>query len=68
MRSRLAALVVTAGLVLAACGGDNDGSATQTDPRDASLLDFEAAAVDEQVVDVGEYAGTDLVIWFWAPW
>lgn len=68
MRSRLAALVVTAGLVLAACGGDNDGSAIQTDARDASLLDFEAAAVDEQVVDVGEYAGTDLVIWFWAPW
>ena len=53
----------------AGAGGAGDsGDSGDATPAEASLLDFEAVAVDESVVDVGQYAGTDLVIWFWAPW
>lgn len=67
MRSRLATLAVTAGLVLGACGGGSDAAQSAGTPGDG-LLDFEAPSVGAETVDVREYAGSDLVIWFWAPW
>lgn len=47
-------------------GGNGSGDSSG-DPN-GGLLDFEATAVDGSTVDVRSYAGSDLVIWFWAPW
>lgn len=70
-RPLLAALV--AACVLAACGGTDAGDQVVggdagPDPADTDLLDFEATAVDGSTVDVADFAGEDLVVWFWAPW
>lgn len=70
MRSRLASIVVASGLALAACGGSSsseDGTASTTEAS-ADLLSFQADTVDGSTVDLGDFAGSDLVIWFWAPW
>ena len=42
--------------------GDSGGEAA------TELLSFQAQAVDGSTVDLGDFAGSDLVIWFWAPW
>lgn len=36
--------------------------------EDAGILDVEATTVSGDVVDLGRYAGSDLALWFWAPW
>ena len=72
MRTRLLAGLVAAALTLAACGGgDGDGGSADGNTGavpEAQLLAFEAETIDGETVDVGDYAGSDLVIWFWAPW
>lgn len=83
MRSRLTSIVVAAGLALAACGGgssSDQGAGTAGTPdaagdggssggeASAELLSFQAETVDGTTVDLGDFAGSDLVIWFWAPW
>lgn len=35
---------------------------------DASVLSGTATTVDGSAFDLGDLAGTDLVVWFWAPW
>ncbi|MGK2930035.1 MAG: hypothetical protein ACSLFO_10715 [Acidimicrobiales bacterium] len=78
MRTRLLVTAVALALVAGACGGGGDQSA-QTGPADAGstdsgpeadgkVLDFRAESVDGSTVDVSSLRGTDLVIWFWAPW
>lgn len=32
------------------------------------FLDFTAETVRGEPVDGADYAGQDLVLWFWAPW
>lgn len=32
------------------------------------LLDFQAQTVSGQPFDGADYAGQDLMVWFWAPW
>ncbi len=67
MRTRLLAGIIAAALALAACGGGNDGVGPET-AAPADLLGFSATSVGGQTVEVDSLAGSDLVIWFWAPW
>ncbi len=72
VRTRLFTGLLAAALALAGCGGDDTsegavGEASGAVPE-AELLSFEADTIDGESVDVSDYAGSDLVIWFWAPW
>lgn len=72
VRIRLLTGLLVAAVALAACGdGDSGGtgdSASSASVPEAELLAFEAETIAGDAVDVSEYAGSDLVIWFWAPW
>ncbi len=69
VRTRLLAGLIAAALALMACGGDDGGGGVgETAVTPADLLSFDAQTVAGDSVDVSEYAGSDLVIWFWAPW
>ena len=66
-------MVAVAALAVAACGTNTSsdeasgvGGATET--TGAALLDFEAQAVGGGDVHGADYAGRDLIVWFWAPW
>ena len=55
--------LVLASLAVAACssgGGD-------ADPGVPAVLDVVAPAVGGGEVDLADYAGQDLALWFWAP-
>lgn len=64
-RIRLLAVVLVAALTAVACGGseDEDVAATVSDQ-----LDFTAPDVRGGQVVGAEFAGQDVVVWFWAPW
>lgn len=76
----LAALILAAGLGVAACGADDAttepgaggsdtaGGADPAQRLDESVLQGEAATVDGSTLDLASLAGNDLVVWFWAPW
>ena len=32
------------------------------------ILDFEATSVSGETVAGGDFAGQDLMVWFWVPW
>lgn len=64
-----------------ACGNGSVNNATPTGPTDTvATAETAAEAVNswphdwrEELVgggqfDAGDYAGQDLVLWFWAPW
>lgn len=74
VRRSAAAAVVAAGLALAACGSDDSAeSAPLTAGAAADVLaadTFEATAqtIQGETFDLGQLAGTDLILWFWAPW
>ncbi len=34
----------------------------------AELLDFSAASADGGTINMADYAGQDILLWFWAPW
>lgn len=63
-------------LLGAACGGDSPGetsdatSAAKTqEPAGVDWpLRFSGGTVDGAQFNSGDYAGQDLVLWFWAPW
>lgn len=69
---RLLSGLVAAALALAACGSGDGGTAAADGDTgsvpEADLLSFEAETIGGETVDVSDYAGSDLVIWFWAPW
>ena len=72
VRIRLLTGLIAAAVALAACGdgeggGGGDAAGSASVPE-ADLLSFEAETIAGDAVDVSEYAGSDLVIWFWAPW
>ncbi len=73
MRTRLLVTAVALALAAAACGGGGDqsaqtGAVDEVPEADETVLDFRAETVDGSTVDVNSLQGTDLVIWFWAPW
>lgn len=65
-------LAVSLGLALtaAACGSDSASAPAATSAADAGagVLALQAPAADGSVIDLADYAGQDLVLWFWAPW
>ena len=71
--SRLVAVVVVAVLAVAGCGtstssDEASGVGGPPEAAGAALLDFEARAVGGGEVHGSDYAGRDLIVWFWAPW
>ena len=62
----------------AACGSSSsdDVSAPADAPASAdagaetasSVLDISAPAADGTTINLSDYAGQDLMLWFWAPW
>lgn len=67
---RILALLAAFSLVAAACGGgDGSTTASRAGQEDASSsLSFAATAIDGQEVALADYAGQDVMLWFWAPW
>jgi len=80
---RVVGVAAVASIVLAACGGGNDAtspvSTTTAASSDAPIAADEAAAAFTQVFaagapldgvsfDASTLAGSDAVVWFWAPW
>ena len=59
---RLPALAVVAAFALAACGG---GSSAIDVAEDGT---FTAPGIDGGEVALADYAGQDIMVWFWAPW
>ena len=43
-------------------------SAPTGDVLPASTFDADAVTVDGDAYDLSQLAGTDVVLWFWAPW
>lgn len=68
VRTRLSIGLLAAALVLAACGGGDGNGDSAAPVPEGDLLSFEAETIGGDSVDVDDYAGSDLVIWFWAPW
>lgn len=71
-RSRpLLALVAAVALLGAACSSDSD-PATSAGAGDgdggAQAVSFATVDLDGASVDSASLAGTDTVLWFWAPW
>lgn len=77
---RLASVLIAVALGAAACSSGDDGAdvsaapavdrsgvETETDGT-TSLLDISASTADGSTIDLSDYAGQDLMLWFWAPW
>ncbi len=66
---RRAILVVSAALWAVACGG-SERVASSGAPGEsiAASLTGEFATMSGDTVDLATFAGSDVVLWFWAPW
>jgi len=64
---RSAAMVLALAFVAASCGGGDD-SGTSFGPPDGTDRDFVATSLDGEEVALADYAGQDVMVWFWAPW
>jgi hypothetical protein len=67
MRRSLAALALVA-LVTSCSSGDDSSPATTTTTAAASPLAFTAPTVGGGELDLADYAGRDVALWFWAPY
>ncbi|MEL7157500.1 MAG: hypothetical protein AAFN30_12975 [Actinomycetota bacterium] len=72
-RTRAVAVLFAAALALAACGGDDGAGDAPLAAGSASVLPAEtfdgtAQTLEGEAFDLGQLAGTDLILWFWAPW
>ena len=77
-RSRgVAAVALLIAVLAAACGGTDDVETASSEPAGeepagdvlpASTFDGEAMTVAGESYDLSQLAGTDVVLWFWAPW
>ncbi|MEM9561536.1 MAG: hypothetical protein AAGA93_02895 [Actinomycetota bacterium] len=76
----LAGAVLSVSLLAAACGGSDADTASEAgadagsgDAANGPVIDDatfsgEAATVSGGTFELGDLAGQDLVLWFWAPW
>lgn len=49
--------------------GGAEEAAVDTGPKlDPAVLSGQATTVTGEVFELGDLAGQDLVVWFWAPW
>jgi hypothetical protein len=64
-------VIVSALAVLAACGSDSsdttDTSPTVAEQGSSSVLELTAPLVGGGELDLGQYAGSPVALWFWAP-
>ncbi|MEM9565477.1 MAG: hypothetical protein AAGA93_22835 [Actinomycetota bacterium] len=68
-RTRLLAVLLGLALVAAACGSSSTSSTAPTGASDGeSALSGTFETLDGTSIDLGDLAGQDVVLWFWAPW
>ncbi len=70
--------MLSVSLLAAACGGSDadtsaEAGADAGDAMNAPMVDDamfsgEATTVTGETFELGDLAGQDLVLWFWAPW
>jgi hypothetical protein len=64
-------VIASALVVLAACGSDSssstDTSSAATEQGSSSVLELTAPLVGGGELDLGQYAGSPVALWFWAP-
>ncbi|MDH3705654.1 MAG: hypothetical protein OES57_06275 [Acidimicrobiia bacterium] len=64
---RLLLVLVSVAVLAAACGGSDDGGeATASGPDSAP--DFSGTTIEGTELVSADYAGQDVILWFWAPW
>ncbi len=75
----MATAMAAFGLMAAGCGAGSEtdensaaapsASAAETGPQlDPAVFEGDAQIIDGDRFELGELAGKDLVLWFWAPW
>lgn len=66
-----ACAIASAVALLAACGSDSadttETTATPTEQGSSGILDITAPLVGGGELDLGQYAGAPVALWFWAP-
>lgn len=67
VRIRLVALLVLLALGAAACGASAEESTTDAASGGAAL-EGQFPTLDGGSIDLAEFEGQDVVLWFWAPW
>jgi hypothetical protein len=68
-RPTTAAILLSLGLVASACGGSSSGSSGADVASDAGAgTEFTGTTIDGQQLALADYAGDDVLLWFWAPW
>jgi hypothetical protein len=55
-------------VVLTACSTPPTTDRSASEATVPTILDFSAPALDGGTVRGADFVGTDLAIWFWAPW
>lgn len=64
-RTRRVVLFLAAATVATACGS---GSEAPTEQASGATIDFTAETVGAGSIDMADYAGEPLALWFWSPW
>jgi hypothetical protein len=57
--------MVSLALALSACGGSGGSTSDIEVSADGS---FTATSLSGEPVALSDYAGQDVMLWFWAPW
>jgi hypothetical protein len=65
---RSAFLLAASIVVLTACSTPPTTDRSGSEAAVPTILDFSAPALDGGTVRGADFVGTDLAIWFWAPW
>jgi hypothetical protein len=67
----LAVVAVVVTVLTVGCGDDGSSASGAAPPvafDSAAVLAGAVPTVGGGTVDLGDFAGADLVVWFWAPW
>lgn len=67
-RTRAAALLVGLALIGSACGGAAGQQSGASTPADAAGTAVAGTTIDGEELALADYAGDDVLLWFWAPW
>ncbi len=67
VRTRLVALLLLVAITAAACGSTTD-SDSSAGSESTDVFDGEFATLDGASVNLADFEGQDVVLWFWAPW
>ena len=61
-------LLIALALLLGACGASGEDAKSQSSTDEATPISFTSPAVGGGEIKAADYAGRDLVLWFWSPW